>query len=163
MVNKVIFTINSNFNGNANYYIYEGFGCSGSTITYSGSTTIINGSSNVIIDNINVSEELSIKVIDFGNCDECFDYSVENIVQCTPFTGSATYVEPTEQIYYILDACDESQPPYSTLIEPFEINQRYILPGPTNYFYIWNGVTSNENNLHNTSIQIISGEYGCPS
>lgn len=163
MINKVIFTINSNFNGNATYYIYEGFDCSGTTITYSGTTQITNGSSNIIIDNIDVSEELSIKVIDFGGCEECFNQTVENIAQCTPFTGSAVYVEPTAQTYYVLNACDESQPPRSTLLEPAGIGQRYILPGITNYFYTWAGVTSNDPSIYSGSLQRISGEFNCPS
>ena len=162
MINKLKFTIESNFDGSAIYRLYEGLNCSGTTVSYSGTTQVAGGVGNVEINNVDLNGDISIKIIDFGKCEACFNESIENEFICTPFTGSATYIEPEELVYYELDACDESQPSYTTLLEPAAINQKYILPGfPTSYFYIWNGDTTNENSNNNQSIQRINGEFGC--
>lgn len=160
MVNKVSFKINTSFDGPATYFIYESLDCTGTLVT-SGTTNIVNGSANVVVNNIDLSEDMSIKAIDSKGCESCQAYNVE-IAVCLPFSGTATYVEPVQQIYYVVDACDESQPPYTTLLTPAALNQRYILPGPNNYIYVWNGVTSFSDSIFNGSIQRISGEFGCP-
>lgn len=162
MVNKIIFNINTSFDGTANYNIYNATGCTG-TIIYSGTTQVTNGIGNVVIDNVELVENISINVIDSNGCEICSNFLIENNVICTPFNGTAIYIQPELVTYYVLNACDESQPPYSTLLVPDGIGQRYILPGSTNYFYTWAGVESNSNTIFNGSIQKIEGEFNCPA
>lgn len=161
MVNKIIFNINTSFDGIATYILYDTTGCTGTEI-YSGTTEVINGLAGVVIENTEITQNISVSVIDSNGCTTCSGFVVENTVECTPFNGTATFIEPELVTYYVLNACDESQPPYSTLLVPDGIGQRYILPGSTNYFYTWSGVESTSGSIFNGSIQKITGEFNCP-
>jgi hypothetical protein len=165
MINKIKFNINTNFDGTAIYKIYDSFDCglTGGTVTYTGTTEVVNNIGIVVIENIELTENLSIHITDSNGCEFCQNQTVENFGDCTPFTGSATYVEPEELLYYELNACDESQPPLSTLLQPAGIGQRYILPFPTEYYYTWGGDTTTDDSIFNGSIQRIDGEFSCPS
>ena len=87
------------------------------------------------------------------------DFSFEGVETTTTSTTSTTTQLP---VYYILDACDEGEPPYSTVIQPADINQLYILP-IGEIFYIWNGATTQTTEILNPNIQIVSGQFGCPN
>jgi hypothetical protein len=161
MINKLKFTIESNFDGSAIYRLYEGLNCSGTTVSYSGTTQVVGGVGNVEINNVDLNGDISIKIIDFGKCEACFNESIENEFICTPFTGTATYV-PT--VLYELNACDESRPPLLTAKNPQDvIGQRYILPTfPTQYYYTWGGVIKNVG-VEQGSLIKLDGEIGCPT
>lgn len=161
MVNRITFNINTSFDGTATYVVYDTTGCTG-TVIYTGTTQVINNIGTVIIDNIDITENISVTVTDSNGCEACSGFTIENDVVCTPFNGSATFIEPELVTYYVLNACDESQAPYSTLLVPDGIGQRYRLPGSTNYFYTWSGVESTSGSIFNGSIQKITGEFNCP-
>jgi hypothetical protein len=102
MINKVIFTINSNFDGTSIYEIYEGLECTGSTITYSGTTNIVNGSSVVEIDDITLSENISIRVVDSNGCEVCQNQNVVIPEQPEPPVEESEIV-----VEYIIQAYNE--------------------------------------------------------
>lgn len=104
MVNIVKFTINTSFDGTATYELYEGATCDiGGILITSGTTEVINGISEVYLNNISLSDNMSIKVIDSKLCETCQSFNV-TFADCTPFSGTAEYIEvfqPTEvDVFY---------------------------------------------------------------
>jgi hypothetical protein len=69
----------------------------------------------------------------------------------------------TPQLYYTITACDEGNPAYDVLGEPPLASQRYIdaISGDT---WVWdnNAGTILPQNTVNNSLQIVSGQSGCP-
>ena len=97
----------------------------------------------------------TVRVKSTGLCTNEID-----IVLTVPTTTTTT----TTVLYYSLNGCSESDPPYSTTIPPLLVNQRYILTIPSIRYYTWNNNpgTSLPLTTHNPSIQIVSGQSGCP-
>jgi hypothetical protein len=99
----------------------------------------------------------TVRVKSTGLCDNFID-----IVLTVPTTTTTT----TTILYYTLNGCSESDPPYSTTVAPVLVNQRYILttPLPVKY-YVWNNNpgTALPLTTPNPSIQIVSGQSGCPT
>lgn len=98
----------------------------------------------------------TVRVQSTGLCDNYID-----IVLTVPTTTTTT----TTVLYYSLNGCSESDAPYSTTIAPALVNQRYVLVGSPIAYYVWNNNPGTPTPLttHNPSIQIISGESGCPA
>jgi hypothetical protein len=78
MRNKVIFRVNTSFNGTATYQLYDDIGCgvTGGTATYTGTTQVVNGSSLVEIDDVELTENMSIKVVDSNGCQICQNQTI---------------------------------------------------------------------------------------
>jgi hypothetical protein len=92
-INNIKFRLNTVFDGLGTYIIYNDTDCSGS-IVLSGTTNIISGSNLVNInEQLSLNENISIKFIDNKGCNICENYNI-SIFECTPFTGSALYIEP---------------------------------------------------------------------
>lgn len=70
---------------------------------------------------------------------------------------------PTPVLYYTLNGCDEGNPAYDTVIAPLIMSQRYIDPS-TMDTWAWDGNpgSSFPTNTINGSLQIVSGQSGCP-
>lgn len=97
-----------------------------------------------------------VRVKSTGLCENYID-----IVLTVPTTTTTT----TTVLYYSLNGCSESDPPYSTTIPPATLNQRYILFIPSLSYYTWNNNpgTALPLTTHNPSINIVSGQSGCPT
>jgi hypothetical protein len=91
---------------------------------------------------------------------------------CTPTTTTTTTttVSPTTTttttegpLYYTLNSCDPGDPLYDTTITPILTNQRYVDPISGN-FWVWDNAagTSSPQQTVNSSLQIVSGQSGCP-
>lgn len=94
MVNLVKFRINTSFDGVATYLIYEGSTCDdGGVFVTSGTTEVVDGISDVIIYDVDLVDNMSIKVIDSNLCESCQSFNV-TFANCTPFSGTAQYIEP---------------------------------------------------------------------
>jgi hypothetical protein len=104
-VNNISFKLNSSYDGIGSYFLYNGPGCDDPDLILTGSVNIINGSS---IININqtllLNNTISLKFIDNKGCIICEDYEIDIFIpECTPFTGTAQYVEepPEFNTYYL--------------------------------------------------------------
>lgn len=76
-VNRVNFTLNSVYDGNSTFHIFDNINCTGTTV-YSGSTNIIDGSSEVEInETLDIQNDVSIKFIDSKGCETCNNFFVE--------------------------------------------------------------------------------------
>ena len=95
-----------------------------------------------------------VRITSTGICDNYID-----VVLMGTTTTTTTTV-----LYYTLNGCSESDPPYSTTIPPILVNQRYVLTVPSISYYVWNNNPGTSSPLvtHNPSIQIVSGQSGCP-
>ena len=151
MVNKVIFTINSNFNGIAKYYIYEGFGCSGNTITYSGTTQIVNGSSNVVVSNVDVTEDLSIKIVDSGNCNGCFNKTI-----VIPEQPEQPIEQTTIPVEYIVQAYNEDLGTGGDNNATGYLTLNYVDISGNTLSVVTDGVTANREITDSTSLATIN-------
>lgn len=100
-IDNISFKLNSTFNGEGEYYIYNSSSCE-SDLVLSGTTIISNGSSVVNINQpLNLSENISIKFIDIKGCIECQDYELTIPFECEPFTGTAEYVQSSGNTYTV--------------------------------------------------------------
>ena len=77
-----------------------------------------------------------------------------------PTTTTTTTEGP---LYYTLNSCDPGDPLYDTTITPILTNQRYVDPISGN-FWVWDNAagTSSPQQTVNGSLQIVSGQSGCP-
>jgi len=92
MINKVKFTVNTSYDGTAIYEIYSGSTCNvGGTLITSGTTEVIDGVSDVIVDNVDLNDDMSVRVIDSIQCETCESFNV-TFANCTPFSGTAEYI-----------------------------------------------------------------------
>ena len=66
-------------------------------------------------------------------------------------------------LYYTLNPCTGGDPLYDTTITPISTNQRYVDPISGN-FWVWDNAagTSSPQQTVNGSLQIVSGQSGCP-
>ena len=77
-----------------------------------------------------------------------------------PTTTTTTTEGP---LYYTLNSCNPGDPLYDTTITPLLANQRYVDPISGN-FWVWDNAagTSSPQQTVNNSLQIVSGQSGCP-
>jgi hypothetical protein len=77
-----------------------------------------------------------------------------------PTTTTTTTAGP---LYYTLNPCNGGDPLYDTTITPILTNQRYVDPISCN-FWVWDNAagTSSPQQTVNGSLQIVSGQSGCP-
>lgn len=87
-----------------------------------------------------------------------------------PTTTTTTTAAPTTTttttegpLYYTLNSCSPGDPLYDTTITPILASQRYVDPISGN-FWVWdnNAGTSSPQQTVNNSLQIVSGQSGCP-
>lgn len=81
-----------------------------------------------------------------------------------PPTTTTTTTTCTPVTYYALNSCSGGGTAYTT-IAPGGINQQYVLPFPTTTYYTYGGSTVSSctpPSGYNASIQIASGQFGCP-
>ena len=79
-------------------------------------------------------------------------------------TTTTTTTQCTPVTYYALNSCSGGGTAYTT-IAPGGINQQYVLPFPTTTYYTYGGSTVSSctpPSGYNASIQIASGQFGCP-
>ena len=71
-----------------------------------------------------------------------------------------------QYIYYQLTPCDGGAGAWTRIFPTLGTGQRYILPGFTNRFFYYNGISQGpQTNIpsgYNGSIQIVSGSTYCP-
>ena len=83
----------------------------------------------------------------------------------TTTTASPTTTTTTTEgpLYYTLNSCNPGDPLYDTTITPILTNQRYVDPISGN-FWVWDNAagTSSPQQTVNSSLQIVSGQSGCP-
>jgi hypothetical protein len=67
--------------------------------------------------------------------------------------------------YWTLVPCEVGYPTYTTTIEPPVANQRYVITGTPDIYYTWDNSspTTFESHPYNSSIQIVTGQSGCPA
>ena len=95
------------------------------------------------------------------------------VVSSSYFTVNECYVPPTTTTtttactttrYYALNSCSGGATAYTT-IAPGGANQQYVLPYPSTSYYTYSGTYTDSCTApsgYNGSIQIVSGQYGCP-
>jgi hypothetical protein len=78
-------------------------------------------------------------------------------------TATPTPTPTPAPSWYTLTACEVGGPQYDTQIVPLVASQRYYIPLEDKY-WIWdnNAATINAENPLNASLQIVSGQSGCP-
>lgn len=132
-IDNIKFRLNSTYNGNGQYIIYNNIDCDGD-IVLSGSTTIVNGTSLVTINQaLILNDNISIKFTDIKGCEICENYNVISAV-CTPFTGSAIIIES------ILFSFNFSNKVTKNDTE-FQLESKLLITDPTNIVII-NNTTS---------------------
>jgi hypothetical protein len=79
-----------------------------------------------------------------------------------PTTTTTTTTEGP--LYYTLNSCDPGDPLYDTTITPLLANQRYTDPSSGGRFWTWDNAagTSSPQQTVRASMQIVSGQSGCP-
>ena len=164
-------------------YVYEYINNSGNIISLNG--TLCSGGAYSI--NVNPSEEgatFCIQQLSQGTIDA---YAALGLVlteaavscgnSCTPTTTTTTVAPTTttttttaspttttaSPLYYTLNSCNVGDPLYDTTITPILANQRYVDPISGN-FWVWdnNAGTISPQQTVNNSLQIVSGQSGCP-
>lgn len=151
MANKVIFTLNSSFDGTLIYELYDGLDCTGNTITYSGTTEIVNGTSNVQIDDITITENMSLKVIDPNGCELCQNQNIVIPDQPEPpVEYSEIPVEYIVQAYNedLMTGGDNNATGYLTL--------NYITLSGDSASVVTDGVTADRENTDTTILSTIN-------
>jgi hypothetical protein len=85
---------------------------------------------------------------------------ISNYTSCSTTTTTTTTAGP---LYYTLNPCNGGDPLYDTTITPILTNQRYVDPISGN-FWVWDNAsgTSSPQQTVNSSLQIVSGQSGCP-
>ena len=150
-INNISFKVNSTFDGEGQYYIYNSPSCNESDIVLSGTTNIVNGSSVVNINQpLMLNENISIKFIDIKECIVCEDFEV--IVP----TGTTTTTTVFESVainwiheWFIGSIVPEDRT--DEVISRLEINYIDIFGNPQTFIdnIIYNGqaTTRNENTI----------------
>jgi hypothetical protein len=96
----------------------------------------------------------------YTNCEEC------TFVPATPTPTTTPTQTPTPSVtpvnYWTLNACEITEPQYSTTIAPLIASQTYIDP-MTSYLWTWDNNAPTTSPLHtvNGSLQRVTGQSGC--
>jgi hypothetical protein len=151
MVNKLIFTVNTNFDGTLIYELYEGLGCTGNTISYSGTTKVVNGTSNVEIDDVTVIENMSLKVIDSNGCTLCQN---QNIV--IPEQPEPPIEESEIAVEYIIQAYNEDLMTGGDNNATGYVTLNYVNISNVNSSVVTDGVTANREVTDTTDLATIN-------
>jgi len=103
-IGNISFNVNSTFDGEGVYRIFNEPGCNLSDLILSGTTNIINDTANVnITEPLNLNENISIEFIDSKGCDVCNDFEI-TIPTGTTTTTSTTTMEPISfNTYYLAE------------------------------------------------------------
>lgn len=138
MINKVIFTVNTSFDGTVLYELYDGLECTGNTITYSGTTNVVNGTSTVEIDNITINENMSLRVVDSKGCELCQN---QNIV--IPEQPEPPVEESEITVEYIVQAYNEDLMTGGDNNATGYVTLNYVNISNVNSSVVTDGVTAN--------------------
>lgn len=151
MANKVIFTVNTSFDGTVIYELYEGLECTGNTITYTGTTQVINGTSKVEIDNITLNENMSLRVIDSKGCELC-----ENKNVVIPEQPEPPVEEAQIAVEYIIQAYNEDLMTGGDNNATGYVTLNYINPSGITTSIVTDGVTANREVTDTTDLASIN-------
>ena len=79
-------------------------------------------------------------------------------------TPTPTPTPTPSTLYYTVTSCESPGQAFDTTITPVLASQRYVIPGmtPTYWIYDNNAATTFPQNTVNGSLQIVSGQSGCP-
>lgn len=132
-INNISFKLNSTFDGEGQYLIYNSPSCNESDIVLSGTTNIVNGSSVVNINQpLMLNENISVKFIDIKECPVCEDFEVIVPTGTTTTSTTSTTTQCVNTKYTVKRCSDDQEFTFITAGLSLQISEVYIEAGSGN-------------------------------